>query len=43
MPAGDGILKCFKSAHFSVKWLLLGVLRVKKSCFFMQAWNARAF
>ena len=27
-------------SFFYEKWLLFGVLRVNKSCFFMQAWNA---
>ena len=30
-------------SFFYEKWLLFGVLRVKKSCFFMQAWNAWPF
>ena len=30
-------------SFFYEKWLLFGVLRVNKSCFFMQAWNAWPF
>jgi len=30
-------------SFFYEKWLLLGVLRVGESCFFMQAWNAWPF